>query len=123
MNMVTSVFLLYGTEEESFWLLVAVVERLLPDYYNKKVVGAIVDQNVFEILLKENLPELHKHLANLGVLKMVTMSWFLTLFLSIVPFSSAIHIVDSFFYEGWCFQQSLLQTFPRHRTFKILSWF
>ncbi|KAL5267016.1 hypothetical protein ACHWQZ_G004158 [Mnemiopsis leidyi] len=100
MNMVTSVFLLYGSEEESFWLLVAVVERLLPDYYNKKVVGAIVDQNVFEILLKENLPELHKHLANLGVLKMVTMSWFLTLFLSIVPFSSAIHIVDSFFYEG-----------------------
>ncbi|XP_063685147.1 TBC1 domain family member 9-like isoform X2 [Bolinopsis microptera] len=100
MNMIASVFLLYGSEEESFWLLVAVVERLLPDYYNKKVVGAIVDQNVFEILLKENLPDLHRHLANLGVLKMVTMSWFLTLFLSIVPFSSAIHIVDSFFYEG-----------------------
>ena len=32
-----------------------------------QVVGAIVDQNVFEILLKENLPDLHKHLANLGV--------------------------------------------------------
>ena len=100
MNMIASLFLLYTSEEEAFWLLVSVVERLLPDYYNKKVVGAIVDQNVFEILLKKNLPDLHRHLSKLGVLKMVTMSWFLTLFLSIIPFTSAIHIVDCFFYEG-----------------------
>ena len=36
---------------------------------------------VFEELIRENISELYDHLKDLGILHMISLSWFLTLFL------------------------------------------
>ena len=85
-------------EEDAFWTLAALCERLLPDYYNTKVVGALIDQgNALEMLFslifnfndlgvfndycKEYLPELYEKLKNLGIAACISLSWFLTLYI------------------------------------------
>ncbi|XP_059198701.1 TBC1 domain family member 8 [Centropristis striata] len=100
MNILASVLLLYAKEEEAFWLLVAVCERMLPDYFNRRVIGAQVDQSVFEELIRERLPELAEQVPDLSTLSSVSLSWFLTLFLSVLPFQSAVCVVDCFFFHG-----------------------
>ncbi|KAF7258896.1 hypothetical protein EG68_03839 [Paragonimus skrjabini miyazakii] len=165
MNIVTSVLLLYCTEEEAFWLLTAICERMLPDYYDSRVVGVRIDQYVLRDLLTEHIPSIlsvsttfddrtgssggealrdrreagqprtaspgdggfgggddleplaslvaatrrppfrqrgDAHPSNIGseLINMLSISWFLTLFINTMPFRCAVYILDCFFYDG-----------------------
>ncbi|CAB0033563.1 unnamed protein product [Trichogramma brassicae] len=100
MNIVASVLLIYCSEESAFWQLCNVCESLLPDYYDRRVVGALVDQGLLEELAAEHLPALYIKLQELGLIRVISLSWFLTIFLSVMPTSSAVNIMDCFFYDG-----------------------
>jgi hypothetical protein len=100
MNIVASVLLIYCSEEEAFWLLATLCENLLPDYYNTRVVGAVVDQGILDDLTAEYLPSLHDKLNELGMTNMISLSWFLTIYLCVMPYESAVNVMDCFFYDG-----------------------
>ena len=48
MNIVASLFLLFVSEEEGFWLLATLCEDLVPDYYRKTMLGSLVDQKILD---------------------------------------------------------------------------
>jgi Rab-GTPase-TBC domain len=51
MNIVVSLILIYMSEEEAFWLLTVLCDKMLPGYYTVSMVGAVVDNNVFDKLV------------------------------------------------------------------------
>ncbi len=59
-----------------------------------------VDQGVLEELIQSELPELHSRLKELGMIKMISLSWFLTIFISVLHYTMAVHVMDAFFFDG-----------------------
>lgn len=112
LNILAAVILIYCPEEETFWLLVAICERLVPDYFNKKVLGAQVDQGVLGDLVKEELPEIHEAMESFNTddkgvtmtnvtLELISLSWFMTSFLQVIDdYKVGVYVLDAFFYEG-----------------------
>lgn len=64
------------------------------------ILGALVDQAVFEELIRDYLPQLTDHMMDMTFFSSVSLSWFLTLFISVLPIESAVNVVDCFFYDG-----------------------
>jgi len=101
MNIAVAILLLFMTEEESFWTTCCICEELLPGYYDKSLIGAAIDQRVFEDLLAYKLPDIYHHLKDLHVpSEMISLPWFMCLYIGYLPLDVTIHILDILFYEG-----------------------
>ena len=89
-------------EEDSFWLLATVVEKLLPsNYYTKSMIGIYVDQYVLGHMIKLYLPEIHKKLEDFELqLPIITVQWFLCLFINTLRPEVSLRIWDMFLNEG-----------------------
>lgn len=55
---------------------------------------------MFEELIGERLPDLAEQIPDVSWLASVSLTWFLTLFLSVLPFRSALCVLDCFFCHG-----------------------
>ena len=101
MNMMGSVLLLFLEEEHAFWALTSITERMLPGYYSTNMIGAVVDQKVFEGLVASQMPTLWKYFQEHNIqLSLACMPWFLSQYISVMPLLYSVRVLDLFFMDG-----------------------
>ncbi|KAJ8982531.1 hypothetical protein NQ317_018572 [Molorchus minor] len=102
LNYIAGLLLLATKDEEtSFWLLKALVEQLLPQYYIATMAGLLTDLDVLDELLQKYEPVVHRHIHNVGMpWAMGTTKWFICLFAEVLPTETVFRIWDCLFYEG-----------------------
>lgn len=89
------------SEAQAFFLLSVLCDRLLPGYYSTTMYGTLLDQKVFESLVEKTMPVLWDHLAKTDVqLSVVSLPWFLSLYINSMPLVFAFRVLDVFFLEG-----------------------
>ncbi|CAG8672834.1 4282_t:CDS:10 [Cetraspora pellucida] len=67
MNIVVSALLIYMSEEQAFWILSVLCDRMLPGYYSTSMYGAILDQMIFEHYVQMKMPSLYSHFQRVDV--------------------------------------------------------
>ncbi|GAB4813054.1 hypothetical protein N2152v2_000100 [Parachlorella kessleri] len=90
MNFIAACFMLFMGEEEAFWSVAAVVEDLLPGYFDTRMVAP-----------QASFPTLMAHLEQLEVdASSISMQWFLCMFINSLPLESCLRVWDMLFFEG-----------------------
>ncbi|KZP00539.1 TBC-domain-containing protein [Calocera viscosa TUFC12733] len=103
MNLITSSLLLvYADEEEAFWMLTSILERLLPaDFFSPSLLVSRACPMVLLDYVHDLMPKLYNHLEEQGVdLPAISFSWFLALFTDCLPVETLFRVWDVFFIEG-----------------------
>lgn len=101
MNIVTAALLIFMTEEQAFWTLNVLCDNLIPGYYSKTMYGVLLDQKVFESLVKKCMPAVGEHFSQYDIqLSIVSLPWFLSFFLNTMPLVFAFRVIDAFFFNG-----------------------
>lgn len=89
------------SEAQAFSILSVLCDRLLPGYYSTTMYGTLLDQKVFESLVEKTMPVLWEHLTKSDVqLSVVSLPWFLSLYINSMPLVFAFRVLDVFFLEG-----------------------
>ena len=101
MNFIVGNLLKYLNEEESFWVFVSITENILPIDYYSDMMGILVDQKVFEILLKERYPRVVSHMQRHNYqLDLIAFQWLVTLFFNSLEHETEKFILSAFLLKG-----------------------
>jgi hypothetical protein len=116
MNLVASTLLLvHADEEEAFWVLAALVERILPEgFFSPTLLPSRACPLVLLDYVQENMPKLASHLAELGIdLPAICFSWFLSLFTDCLPVEVTSFSLSLVEVVNMTMGSYLLDAFPR----------
>ncbi|KAG8947172.1 hypothetical protein FRC00_009249 [Tulasnella sp. 408] len=103
MNLIASTLLLvHANEEEAFWILVSIIEKLLPpEFFSPSLLVSRACPMVLLDYVQETMPKLYLHLLDQGVdLPAISFSWFLSLFTDCLPVETLFRVWDVFFVDG-----------------------
>eukprot|EP01061_Rhynchopus_euleeides_P015933 TRINITY_DN27062_c0_g1_i3.p1 TRINITY_DN27062_c0_g1~~TRINITY_DN27062_c0_g1_i3.p1 ORF type:complete len:823 (+),score=201.51 TRINITY_DN27062_c0_g1_i3:74-2542(+) len=101
-NYVCGYLLLNTGEEDAFWLMVALLEDVLPnDYYNTHLVGITVDLRVLEDLIADLCPTLSSHFDEFNIdVAPFAAGWIMNLYVNVFPIEVTMRIWDVLFAQG-----------------------
>eukprot|EP00112_Aurelia_sp_Birch-Aquarium-sp1_P025713 Seg871.1 transcript_id=Seg871.1/GoldUCD/mRNA.D3Y31 product="TBC1 domain family member 10A" protein_id=Seg871.1/GoldUCD/D3Y31 len=98
---IVAVLLMHMTEEEAFWMLVAICEKYLKGYFGLRLESLQLDSVIFASLLDRTFPYISIHLRTHSIDPvMYIVEWMMCMFSRTLPFATALRIWDIFFCEG-----------------------
>jgi hypothetical protein len=103
MNLIASTLLLVlADEEQAFWILTSIVEKLLPsEFFSPSLLVSRACPMVLLDYVQESMPNLYLHLLDQGVdIPAICFSWFLSLFTDCLPVETLFRVWDVFFVDG-----------------------
>ncbi|CAB1329027.1 unnamed protein product [Coregonus sp. 'balchen'] len=109
-------------EEKSFWLMDALLGRILPDYYNPAMLGLKMDQEVLGELVRVKSPAVWQAMVQHNVMwTLVVSRWLICLYIDVLPVETVLRIWDCLFYEGSKILFRVALTLIRHHQAEILE--
>ena len=108
LNFVGGLLLLFLPEEKAFWMLHIITTSYLPGTHELSLEGTNIDLWVLMLALRDNLPSVWSKIGTdfqpdsikLPPISMCTTSWFMSLYIGILPIESVLRVWDVLFYEG-----------------------
>lgn len=102
LNYIAGLLLLATRDQDSsFWLLKALTEKILPDYYSPSMPGLTTDFKVLAEISRKDVPLLARHIDGLQMpWALICSKWFICLYAEVLPTETVLRVWDCLFAEG-----------------------